>query len=37
MLKFYLPYELDQSKKSIIEKQISKKTGREKILLFDQC
>ena len=27
------PYELDQSKKSIIEKQISKNTGREKILL----
>ncbi len=26
-------YELDQSKKSIIEKQISKNTGREKILL----
>ena len=27
------PYELAQSKKSIIEKQISKNTGREKILL----
>ena len=28
------PYELDQSKKNIIKKQITKKTGREKILLL---
>ena len=27
-------HELDQSKKNVIEKQISKKTGREKILLL---